>query len=31
MERNLAETFVGGLICVAANLLSVNSERSNYT
>ena len=31
IKRILAETFVGGLICVAPNLLSVKSERSNYT
>ena len=30
-KRILAETVVGGLICVAPNLLSVKSERSNYT
>ena len=27
----LAETFVEGLICVAPNLLTLKSERSNYT
>ena len=27
----LPETFVGGLICVAPNLLTLKSERSNYT
>ena len=31
IKRILAETFVGGLIFVAPNLLYVNSERSNYT
>ena len=31
MKRILAETFVGELICVAPNLLTVKSERSNYT
>ena len=31
IKRILAETFVGGLICVAPNLLTVESERSNYT
>ena len=27
----LGETFVAGFICVALNLLTVESERSNYT
>ena len=31
IKRILAETFVAELICVAPNLLSVKSERSNYT
>ena len=31
IKRILAETFVGGLICVARNLLTVEKERSNYT
>ena len=31
IQRILAETFVGGLICVARNLLTVEKERSNYT
>ena len=31
IKRILAETFVGGLICVAPNLFTVKSERSNYT
>ena len=31
MERILAETFAGGMICVAPNLLTVEAERSNYT
>ena len=31
MKRILAETFVGELIYVAPNLLTVKSERSNYT
>ena len=30
IKRILAETFVGGLICVAPNRLTVRSERSNY-
>ena len=31
IKRILAETFVGGLICVAPNLLTPKAERSNYT
>ena len=31
IKRILAETIVGELICVAPNLLTVKSERSNYT
>ena len=31
IKRILAETFVGGMICVPPNLLTVESERSNYT
>ena len=27
----MAETFVGGMICVAPNLLTVEAEKSNYT
>ena len=30
IKRILAETFAGGLICVAPNLLTVGKERSNY-
>ena len=31
IKRIVAETFVGGSICVMPNLLTVKSERSNYT
>ena len=31
IKRILAETFIGGLICVAPNLLTAEKERSNYT
>ena len=31
MKRILGETFVAGMICVALNLFTVESERSNYT
>ena len=31
IKRILAETFVGGMICLPPNLLTVESERSNYT
>ena len=31
IKRILAETFVEELICVAPNLLTLKSERSNYT
>ena len=31
IKRILADIFVGGLICVALNLLTLKLERSNYT
>ena len=31
IKRIMAETFVGELICIAPNLLTVKSERSNYS
>ena len=31
IKRILAETFMGGMICVSLNLLTVELERSNYT